>query len=109
MRINKGDDPEELSIIPPSQKAKRVQTAPGSLETASLQTSRADPVPWALTSTVLLIRPVPTVILPVTFPPVGDAVAVLTAKLKVAGAVWGFRGVFCREHTHTISHFPAPV
>lgn len=58
------------------------------------------PAPTALTSTILLIRPVPTVILSVTFPPVGDAVTILTAELKVAGTVWGFRGVFCRDQTN---------
>lgn len=50
--------------------------------------------PRTLTSTVLLIGPVLTVVLPVTLPPVGDAVAILTLELEVAGAVWGFRGVF---------------
>lgn len=47
-----------------------------------------------LTSTVPLVGPVSTVILPVTFPPVGDAVAIVTVELEVAGAVGGFRGVF---------------
>lgn len=56
-----------------------------------------------LTSTVLLIRPVLTVVLPVTLPPVGDAVAILTLELEVAGAVWGFCGVFWGRGT-TVSH-----
>lgn len=59
----------------------------------------ADPT-LALTSTILLIRPVPTVILSVAFPPVGDAVAILTVELKVSRTVWGFRGVFCGDQTH---------
>ena len=53
----------------------------------------AGPSP-TLTSAVLLVRPVPTVVLPVTFPPVGDAVPVLALELEVAGAGGGLRGVF---------------
>lgn len=101
--------PLELSIVPPSQKPQQVRTESGTLETVSLQASSADLVSGlgltqsptlALTSTILLIRPVPTVVLSVTFPPVGDAVAILTAELKVAGTVWGFGGVFYRGQTH---------
>lgn len=60
----------------------------------------AGPAPGPLTSTILLIRPVPTVILPVALPPIGDAVAILTRELEVAGAVWDFRGVFWGDQTH---------
>lgn len=47
-----------------------------------------------LTSAVLLVRPVPAVVLPVAFPPVGDAVPVLALELEVAGAGGGLGGVF---------------
>lgn len=94
------------------QKSQTVRIKPGSLKRVGV-CSQAEisccpggvglgltPVPKVLTSTTLLIRPVPTVILSVTFPPVGDAVAILTVELKVAGTVWGFCGVFCRNQTH---------
>lgn len=56
--------------------------------------------PKTLTSAVPLIRPVATVVLPVTFPPVGDAVAIVTLELEVVGAVRGFCGVFWGDEPH---------
>lgn len=65
-------------------------------------------LPRTLTCTVLLIRPVPAVVLPVAFPPVGDAVPILARELEVAGAVGGLRGVFWGVN-RMVSHLPCTL
>jgi hypothetical protein len=104
----RGTQKNSGSLLP--QKADTVRNKPGTTKTAwdsrvriilvSLEYKAGPPHGGALTSTILLIWPVPTVILPVTFPPVGDAVAILTPELEVAGAVWGFCGVFCGDQPY---------
>ena len=75
-------------------------THPKSLPKPAVEETDEFYVVWAagpsptLTSTVLLVRPVPAVVLPVAFPPVGDAVPVLALELEVAGAAGGLGGVF---------------
>ena len=67
---------------------------PDAEEAGELSAVWASGPPPTLTSAVLLVRPVPAVVLPVAFPPVGDAVPVLTLELEVAGAGGGLGGVF---------------
>lgn len=57
-----------------------------------------------LTLAVLLIRPVPTVVLLVALPPVGDAVPVPTLELVVPRAVRGFCWVFWQGEESPVSH-----
>lgn len=57
-----------------------------------------------LTLAVLLIRPIPTVVLLVALPAVGDAVPVPTLELVVPGAVWGFCWVFWQGEQSPVSH-----
>lgn len=54
------------------------------------------------TYTGLLVGPVLAVVLAVAPPPAGDAAAVLTPELEVAGAVGGFGGVFWGKTQHQL-------
>lgn len=51
------------------------------------------------TCTGLFVGPVPAVVLMVAPPPAGDAAAILTPELEMAGAVGGFGGVFWGKHS----------
>lgn len=75
------------------------------LKGPACEASRCRQAPEPPTSTALLVRPVPTVILSVAFPLAGHTVAILTLELEVAGAVWSFCGVFWGME-HTVSHLP---
>ena len=84
---------------------KEVKPQGKPLDRLVCEASRGGQSPGPPTSAALLVRPVPTVVLSVAFPPAGHTVAVLTLELEVTGAVRGFCGVFW-EIKRTVSHLP---
>lgn len=66
--------------------------------------SLSQPQLCVLTLAVLLIRPVPTIVLLVALPALGDAVPVPTLELVVPGAVRGLCWVFWQGEESPVSH-----